>query len=195
MPLFDPDNTTSAEASALYALADLLSECTAAQALAEETGGTAEANATATRAKVILGPHAGPWDGEQFTPTELAARFIEFQLTSPLDGGRTVVKSDGSFDRADEQGEFLLLIRRHARDSEMADPSDLYLWFLDQIATLEQQLLTNAETRECPRLLAVTRTQGPAFPHRQEGSTQGEYIFTQHTIAWGDPIGGAGGGD
>lgn len=188
MPLFDPDNATSAEASALWYLAELLSECTAAQALAEETGGTAEENAEATRAKVIVGPHAGPWDGVEFTQVEMESRFIEFQLTSPLEGGKTLVKSDGSFDRADEGGDFILLIRRYARDSEMADMSDLYLWFLDRIAALEQELLTKAESRECPRLLSVTRTQGPSFSPRKSAPTQGEYIFTQHSIGWGDNV-------
>lgn len=188
MPLFDANTATSAEATALWHLADLLSECTAAQELAESTGGTAEENAEATRAKVVVGPHAGSWDGDRFTKIELESRFIEFQLTSPLEGGKTLVKSDGSFDRADEGGEFILLIRRYARDSEIEDMSDLYLWFLDQIATLEQQLLTNAETRECPRLLSVTRTQGPAYSSVKRTSAQGEYIFTQHSIGWGDSI-------
>lgn len=188
MPLFDPDTATSAEAVALWHLADLLSECAAAQALAEETAGTAEENAEATRAKIIVGPHAGAWDGERFDKIELESRFIEFQLTAPIDGGKVVAKSDGSFDRGDEGGDFVLLIRRFARDNEMDDMSDLYLWVLDKIAALEQELITKAETRECPRLLSVSRVQGPAFGGIKKTSAQGNYLFSQHTISWGDPI-------
>ena len=186
--MFDPDNAVSAEASALWHMADLLSECERAWALAEETGGTDQENTDATRLKIIVGPHIGPWNGESMTKTEMETRFIEFQITSPVDEGKTVVRSDGSFDRADEVGEFMLSIRRYARDVEMNDPSDLYLWFLDQVGALEQELMVKAELRECPRLQSITRIQGPAFPPKKKTSAQGEYIFTTHTITWGDPI-------
>jgi hypothetical protein len=189
VPLFDPDNVDSGEAGALWHLADLLAECDAAKALAEKTGGTDAANKTATREKIIVGPHAGSWSADGFTEEEMESRFIEFQLTAPLEGGKAAVKSDGSFDRADETGEFLLLIRRHARQSEMADQSDLYLWFLDKIAALEQELMTRAESRACPRLLSITRQQGPAFGERKKASAQGEFLFTAHSIGWGDPTG------
>lgn len=187
--MFDPNTAASAEASALWHLADLLAECAAAQTLAEETAGTSGENKTATRAKIIVGPHAGSWDGDQFTKDELAVRFIEFQLWAPMEGGRTVVKSDGSFDRADEGGQFMLTTRRFAREAELVDRSDLYLFFLDQVAALEAELIVKAERRECPRLLSVARQQGPAFGGRSQASAQGEYLFTTHSIGWGDPIG------
>jgi hypothetical protein len=186
--MFDPDNAVSAEASALWHLADLLAECSQAQSLAEKTAGTSAENKAATRAKIIVGPHEGSWDGDKFTKQEMEVRFIEFQLTSPIEGGRTLVKSDSSFDRADEAGDFILLIRRFARDVEMVDPSDLYLSFLDRVSALEQELLTKAELRECPRLLSITRQQGPAFGARKKTTAQGEYLHTYHTIGWGDPI-------
>lgn len=189
MPLFDPNAAASAEAAALYSLAELLADCANAQALAEASGPNA---ADETRKKIIVGPDAGPNDGTSFTRVELENQLIEFHITVPIEGGRTCVKSDGSFDRADEQGEFLMFIRRHAREAEMADPSDLYLFFLDRVSALEQELLTKAETRECPRLLAVTRTQGPAYGAMEETTAQGDYIFTQHTITWGDLVGDAG---
>lgn len=188
--MFDPNAVVSAEAGALWHLADLLSECERAWALAEETGGTDQENTDATRAKVIVGPHLGSWAADGFTSEEMEVRFIEFQLTSPIEGGRTVVRSDSSFDRADEGGDFMLLIRRHARQSEMVDQSDIYLWFLDQISALEQELMTKAELQECPRLQAITRTQGPAFGARKKLTAQGDYLFTQHSITWGDSIGG-----
>lgn len=186
--MFDPDNVVSAEAGALWHLADLLAECSSAQALAEKTGGTDAENKAETRLKVIVGPHAGPWNGESMTKTEMETRFIEFQVTPPTEEGKSAIRSDGSFDRADESGEFMLSIRRYARDVEMNDQSDLYLWFLDQIGRLEQELLVRAENRECPRLNSITRVQGPAFPTKKKKSSQGEYIFTTHMITWGDQI-------
>lgn len=187
--MFDPNAVVSAEAGALWHLAELLSECERAWDLTENTGGTDEENIAATREKIIVGPHLGSWGADGFTEVEMESRFIELQLTSPIEGGRTVVMSDSSFDRADEGGEFMLLIRRHARQSEMVDQSDLYLWFLDRISALEQELMTKAENRECPRLQGITRTQGPAFGARKKAATQGDYLFTQHTITWGDNIG------
>lgn len=188
MPLFDPDNAVSAEASALWHLADLIAECTYAQELAEETGGTDAENKAATLLKIIVGPHEGPWDTDRFDEDELAERFMSFQVWSPLEGGKTVVRSDGSFDRADEGGDFMLAIRRYARGEEMQDKQDLYLFFLDRVAALEQEMMTLAETRECPRLQSVARQQGPAFGARDKAKSQGEYLFATHSITWGDAI-------
>lgn len=188
--MFDPNAVASAEAGALWHLAELLSECERAWDLTENTGGTDEENTAATREKIIVGPHLGSWAADGFTVEEMETRFIELQLTSPIEGGRTVVRSDSSFDLADEGGDFLLLIRRHARKSEMVDQSNLYLWFLDKVSALEQELMTKAELRKCPRLQAITRTQGPAFGARKKQTAQGDYLFTQHTITWGDQIGG-----
>ncbi len=186
MPLFDPNAPASAEAGALWHLAELISQCEAAQRLAEETAGTDEENEDATRLKVIIGPHEGSWDGDQFTKDELAVRFIEFHLWAPEEGGRTVVASDSSFDRADEGGEFILQIRRHAREAESA--SDLYLWFLDNVSALEAEMMVKAESRECPRLQAVTRQQ-IGFAPKSQIPEQGDYVHATHTITWGDPIG------
>jgi hypothetical protein len=188
VPLFDPDNANSAEAAALYHLADLIAECEAAQRLTEATG-TAPEKKAATLAKIVIGPHEGPWDGDKFTREEMAVRFVEFQIWAPTEGGRTVVLSDSSFARADEGGDFMLAIRRYARQVELNDRSDLYLFFLDNVSALEAEMMVKAETRECPRLQAVTRQVGPAFGARGQAAAQGEYLHAAHSITWGDPIG------
>lgn len=187
MPLFDPNNTVSDEAEVLWNLADLLAECEAAQRLAEKTTGTAGERKIATRAKIIVGPHAGPWGGDAFTPDEMASRFIEFQLALPTESGRTLVKSGGSFDRPDVTSDVWMYVRRHARASELSDRSDLYLWFLDQMAALENELMVKSEQRECPVLQAIVRQQ-IGYGALKKKSAQGEFLHTLHTITWGDPI-------
>lgn len=198
MGLFDPNNIQSAEFGALWHLVDLLTECEAVQTLAEAEGGDESALKASARERFIIGPHAGPWDAEQFTVEELEARFIEFQVYVPTDGGRTVVASDGSFDRADEGGDIMLITRRLCRRSEVntfADDTglegrqDLYLWFGDLISAMEAEAMVRAESRECPRLHAFTRQQGPSFGLKEYESAQGEFLQTLHSITWGDPIG------
>lgn len=197
MPEFDPDDIQSAEFGALWHTIDLLTGCAAVQALAEATGGTAELLAESARQRFIVGPHAGPWDADQFTVAELEARFIEFQLYVPTEGGRTVVLSDSSFTRADEAGEIMLITRRLARLGELAanypatgldGRQNLYMWFGDQISAMEAEAMVKAETRECPRLLNFTRQQGPLFGMKEHESAQGEYLYTLHSIGWGDNI-------
>lgn len=190
MPLFDPNNPSSAEGRALWNLADLLAECEHAQRLAEETGGTDEENKTATRARIIVGPHAGAWDGDQFTIEEMGERFLEFQLYAPLQGPKAVLLSDASFDRGDETSDFHLITRRYVRPGELEEGrSDVYLWFLDEIGALEAELIAKSQLRDCPILQAVSREAGPAFGEKSEEEAQGVYIFARHAIKWGDSRG------
>jgi hypothetical protein len=197
VPLFDPDNIRSAEVGALWHLVDLLTECEAVRDLAEATGSTPEELKASARERFIIGPHAGPWDADDFTESELEVRFIEFQVYLPTEGGRTVVRSDGSFDRADEAGEIGLITRRLVRKSELASfneaagvdgRQDAYLFFADCVSAMEQEAMTKAELRECPRLQGFNRQQGPSFGEKRSESAQGVYLFTHHTISWGDPI-------
>lgn len=191
MPLFDPENIRSAEVGALWHLVDMLAECDAVQALAEAS------DAAGARERFVVGPHAGPWDADEFTEEELESRFIEFQVYLPTEAGRTVVKSASSFDRADEAGDIGLIVRRLVRKSELAafneaagvdGRQDAYLFFADCISAMEQEAMTKAELRECPRLQGFNRQQGPSFGEKRSESAQGVYLFTHHMISWGDPI-------
>ena len=197
MGLFDQDDIRSAEARALWDLIDLLTACESVQELAEATGGNAGELQSSARTRFIIGPHSGPWDSDQFTIAELEARFVEFQLYVPMEGGRGVVKSDGSFDRADETGEIHLITRRLCREAELkafntdaniTGRQDLYLGFTDCISAMEQEAMTLAESRNCPTLRSFVRVQGPSFGLKSYESTQGEYLFARHSITWGDSI-------
>jgi hypothetical protein len=198
VPLFDPNNFRSAEVAALWHFVDLLTECEAVQALAEATGADAAALKASARQRFIIGPHGGPWDADEFTIAELETRFIEFQVYLPVEGGRVVVRSDGSFDRADEGGDFNMIIRRLVRESELAavDAENvldgrqaIYLGFSDCISAMEQEAMIRAENRECPRLQAFTRQRGPSFGEKKSESAQGEYLYAYYAITWGDSIG------
>lgn len=186
MPLFDIDNPLCADATALYQTGQYLAECSAAWSLAEASG-TDEEKKAATLQRVIIGPHAGPWDDDEFTVDELAARFIEFQIYAPLEGGKTLISD--ALD-TDEGGEIYLTTRRYCRPAELVDRQDLYLFFVDRMAALEHQLLQWFENgRNQPRLYSVTRRQGPAFGEKKSETAQGEYLFMHHTIGWGDNLG------
>ncbi len=177
-----------AEAETLWNTADWLAECEAAHSLAEATGTDGEKKEL-TFAKVTIGPDPGSWNQEEYTREELETKLIEFQLWVPIDGGKTVVQD--AFE-TDETGTFLLSTRRIVRDAELDDKRDLYLFFLDRIAALEHELLQWFATgRNNPRLVSVTRQQGPAFGSLEDLESQGEYIFTLHSIEWGDPIASA----
>lgn len=197
MALFDPNNFRSAEVATLWHFVDLLTECEAVQELTEATGGDAAALKASARRRFIFGPHGGPWDADEFTIAELETRFIEFQVYLPIEGGRVVVRSDGSFDRADEGGDFGMTVRRLVRESEL-NASDvenaidgrqrIYLGFADCISAMEQEAMVRAENRECPRLQSFTRQQGPAFGVKECEAAQGVYLFAHYAPTWGDPI-------
>lgn len=198
MGLFDPDTVLSAEAGTLWHLADLLAECTAAQALAEATGSDSEKKAT-TRAKVRTCGALPPWDSQSYTIEQIQNQFIEFLLW-PLNENSATVRASG-FDRADNGGAFHLYVRRHIREGELIVPdsdsaeeqladqtSDVYLFFLDCVAALAVQLIEGAESRNCPRLQTAQRTDGPHFGSKKTESAQGRYVFAGIEITWGDPI-------
>jgi hypothetical protein len=90
-----------------------------------------------------------------------------------------------------------MITRRLARESELAATypatgldgrQNLYMWFGDYISAMEQEAMTLAESRECPRLLNFVRLQGPSFGQKEHESAQASYLFCLHSIGWGDPI-------
>jgi len=182
VPAFDPNHPRSPEGAALYHMADLLSECDNFQTLTETD------DSLAALEKVVIGYHNEPWDSDQYSVDELASLFCEAHLISSLEGERAVVRSDSS-PTPEEGGTWDMSIRRYVRDSEKTDRSGLYLWFLDVVAALETEIITNADVRECPRLISISRDQGPAFGVRDAETAQGDYLWVTHTIAWGDPVG------
>lgn len=197
--LFDPEDIKSCEIDALWRIVDLLTECENVQELAEAVGETPEELKASARRRFIVGPHAGPWDADQFKIAEIEANhFIEFQLYVPTEGGRTVVKSSGSFDRADEAGDIMMITRRIIRQSEMGEydaANNLdgrqiaWLFFTDRISAMEQEAMTLCEHRDgSPTLRAFIRQAGPEFGRVTEESEQGVFMQTVHAIKWGDPI-------
>lgn len=198
MALFDPENIRSAEFAALWHMVDLLTECDAVKVLAEAVGADDAAKKIDARKRFTVGPQPTFWDADDCTEEEAENRFIEFQLFLPEEGGRSVIRSDGSFDRADETGDFYMVVRRLCRKAELAafnteaqldGRQDVYAFFADAVSAMEQEAMTRAEFRECPRLQAFNRQIGPSFGAREWVSMQGECLMVRYAITWGDPIG------
>jgi hypothetical protein len=181
VPLYDSNNALGWEVPTLEAVADWLAESTAAQALAEATGSAAEKKA-ATLEKVVIGPQRGPWNGDNFTISELANQFVDFQLFAPTEGGKTTIVE--GFEVSCD-GQFILLTHRFCRESEMTDPQDVYKFFLDCISAMEEQLCDWMASREKPRIKGMVR-ENLSFSSKREATAQGDYIFAIHTIPWGD---------
>jgi hypothetical protein len=185
-PLFNIAEPMCDESVALYETKQWLAECSAAHSLVEATGTDSEKKAK-TLTKIIIGPHHGPWDGEQYSLQEIKNRHVEFQLYVPEQSGKIVIATGLEIDH---NGEIVWTTRRCVRDSEI-DREDVYLFCVDRISALEHQLLSWFEVgRNRPRLNSITRQQGPSFSVRTVETEQGVYIYTVHTIGWGDQIGG-----
>lgn len=183
MPLYDNDNPLGDEAPTLMDLADLLAEQPGAHSLVGATG-TDEQKKVETLAHILIGTHPGAWDNDQFGIAELEARGCEFQLMALPENGKVV--SVAGFD-VEAQGQFIIQARRQCKAGELADRSDLYLFMLDRCSAIENGLGAWFETRNCPRLINLSRLQGPVYGPRNVA--QGEYQHVTWSITWGDPIG------
>ena len=185
MLTFDPANARSAEAAALWNMAELLSECDNWKELCEQS------TPAGARAKIKTGVQYGPEDGDSFQLEELQNDFCIAHLIWPLIEGRAVEQDDGGPSPL-EGGDFTMTIRRHVRESEQPNlevEGGLDLAFFDVISAIETEIMTRAETRECPRLVGMQRDAGPAYSSMDEETAQGGYLWVKHTINWGDQIG------
>ena len=187
MPLFVSENPPLSEAGVLWNLADLLAECPAVHTLVEATGTDEEKKATA-REKIVVGPQDGPWDGAQFAKAELETRFAEIQVYAPTAGGS--IAASAGFDMAECGGSFDVLIQRIVRESEantddMQALGDVYLYFLDVIATLQKEVVERSEVRESPYLQYAIRTMGPTFGSWAAEEDQGPTLWAKLEIGWG----------
>lgn len=181
MPVYDPANPVSAEGNSLWSLADLMADCTAFRTLTETS------SSAAARLCIQVGPSEKPWDNDRYSEDELANIFCGALLMSPMESEKTVSIGDSAADPY-EGGLYEMQIRYYIRKSERENMDGVYLWFLDNIAALEKELLVDAELAICPRLRDVARIMGPALGARDEVSTQGEYYWTVHAISWGDEL-------
>jgi len=182
VPLYDNSAATGNEAKTLVALEDLIAECSAAHSLAEATGTDAEKKAKVLT-KTVIGPQDVAWDADDFTEDEMATKFVEFQLFVPMEDSKSVIVEGWNVSSV---GDFGMIIRRYVRQSEAGDKRDVYLFFLDKISTLENEIGAWLATRNCPRIKNLRRIQGPSFPSKPEESSQGEYIFAVYSLNWGD---------
>lgn len=179
MALYDSDNPISAEDAALWHTAALLSECSSFQTFAEKS------TTAAARTKINIGRDDLPWDNDSFSEAQLADLFCSASLIATP--GKLIMTGSGS-PSAEQGGEFQMVLRRYVRRSEAADYNDVYLYVLGTIAAIEVEMIEDAEVRECPRLRWISRDAGPAYNALDEESAQGEYIWSKHTIAWGDEV-------
>lgn len=184
MPLYDNSTATGNEAKTLVALEDLIAECAAAHELAEATGTDAEKKAKVLT-KITVGPQDTSWDADDFTEDQKAVQFVEFQLFTPMEDAKTVIVEGWDVSSV---GVFGLIVRRYVRKSEAENKRDVYLYFLDCISKLENQIGSWLATRNCPRIKDLRRVQGPSFPSIEHEQAQGCHIFAVYMMNWGDFI-------
>lgn len=184
MPVFDPNNPAGPAGAALYATATLLSGLDVFQDLCE-VGTQPEAFA-----KIAIGITATANDGDQFGLEELAAKGFEANIHPPVPSQTAVVINDGS-PMPMIGGAYRVLFRRHARESEIRDHSDrngLFLWFHDLVTKCYLDLLAAAEATTCPRLRGIQPACDGAFGEFGETSAQGEYLWADFLVLWGDEV-------
>lgn len=187
--LFDPLNTNSPDANALFLIADLLARAPDFRELAEITGADEAEKKANALAKIVVGIHSEPANASEYDATELATLFCEAQIFPPPDAAKVITKNDGS-NAPYLAGTHALFIRRIARDAEIAGHAkrnDVFLFFYDRICSLEDWLIRNADSELCPRIQTITPTTEAAFGMVSEVPAQGEYLWAHLLIAWGDP--------
>jgi hypothetical protein len=175
-------NDARGEVKSALDFAALLSEC---ERFAEISGTTVGA---AALAKIILGPHAKPWEGGGYKKDELEEIGCEAHVFPAPQNSKSSIVDDGSFSAPIENGNWHLVIRRVAFEDEIAvaDGNDLYMWFWNQLCQLEFEIMEKMESRESPKLLGIERNGGPAYGLLAEKPAQGEYLWAQHVISWGE---------
>lgn len=186
MPVFDPNNPEGPAGAALYATATLLSGLSVFQELCETAGDQAGAFA-----KIALGIQKPPINA-QFDLDELAAKGFEANLHWPIPSQTAIAISDSS-PAPMIGGAFRLLFRRHARESEIRNFEDrvgLLLWFHDCVTACYLAVQAAAEATTCPRLRRIIPVCEGSFGEFGETSAQGEYLWAECAILWGDEVEG-----
>lgn len=182
MPLFDLNNAESVEAKNLYFLADILSACESFQDLTETT------NSTDAREFVTIGPQPDPWDNEEYTIEQLENEFFYCTVAPSDDEGHQAVRPETLTECPNEGGTLEVYLRRQVRQSEIqgAGKGDVYLYFLDRISALAHEIFEQAFDDKNMRIQTVSRDFSPSFGDIASAVAQGEYIWTNLMVEWGD---------
>lgn len=181
--LFNIAEAYSAEAAALFELADRLSECPQFIELAEAV------DTAAARKLAVIGPVVEPLDGEQFTRSELEQKFFFCRLAPQDDEGHSTADGETGTECPLEGGQIEVYLRRQVREIEVDSVQgrqDVYLYFLDRVAAIAHQVKEKANANGCPRLGTVAREFGPSFCDFATEAGQGLYIWASFNVEWGD---------
>lgn len=184
MPAFDPDNPIGPAGSALYKTAELISGLANFQLLSA-TGSAAEALQL-----IEIGVAKEPQDRGEFTVAELQREFVaNIYPTTPSQGA---IVSNPASPTPLVSGSFDVLLRRPLTDGEAQDRAgrnSLYLWFFDIVTGIQRDIQAAADSLYCPRLRGIVPVVDAAFCELEEISAQGEYLYSQFQILWGDEVG------
>lgn len=183
MPLFDVNNAASAEAPALFHLADILSECEQFRELSEKT------TIADARDLITIGPAPDPIDGEEYTEDELNNDFFYCSVAPSDDEGHEAIQPETLTECPLEGGSVEAYIRRQVRKSEVGQAggkADVYLYFLDRVSAIVHQIFEQASDETRLRVLSVRREFSPSFGDIASAVAQGEYIWTNLVVEWGE---------
>lgn len=182
MPLFDLNSALSGELKAAYQLADRLSETTAVQNLAEESG------AAGALTKITVGIADDPFNGDVYSLGELENQHFFAQVYAEPEEGHVAGLAPEAVGNPREGGEFLVYLRRQVRESE--DRTDAYNFFWDRVSAIGTQLIVLADALATltnrNRFKQVGRMIGPEFGTRRGEGDQGCYLYAQLKVSWGD---------
>jgi hypothetical protein len=136
-------------------------------------------------AKVIIGPHEDPFDGEAYTKGELQDAFGFCQLVPSDEDSFAVFQSKGVGDPPNKSGGITMSLVRQVRDSEFnatGGRQDVYLFFLDRTDAIVESLLTTLQDEWWYE--RIRRVRGPAFNPRANWGSQGRYMWVEFLIEW-----------
>jgi hypothetical protein len=180
--LFVESEALSCEVPAAIQLAARLSETPAIQQLTETD------NAADAHDKIVVGIDQDPFDGEVYSPDDLAARhFIAHVYAEPEDG-HAVVISPEAMGVPREGGVLRAYLCRQIRDSE--DPQDAYTFFWDRVSSIGAQVIEASEinllTPRNFRFVQADRPIGPTQTMRKAEAGQGKQLEAILRFSWGD---------
>ena len=184
MALYNNASPKSHEAPRLHDVAELLSNTAQMIELSESE------NAAAALLKIRIGPIRDPLDGEEYTIDELKNQPFICQVAASDEEGSESLRSETVGGSPKTGGTAEIYMRRHARAAELSDTDgrqDVYLYFLDRVSAIAEQVYEQSSLLVEPvRVIRMTRLRGPLFASYAAEAGQGEYIWCAYECEWGD---------
>lgn len=182
MPLFDSTDIKSKEISSLHSLADVISRCTEFI----ELSGTA--NAPEAYEKIFIGEIEDPFDSEEYTIDQLSEMFFVCQIASANEEGMEAVRPVTETECPAVGGSAEIYLRRCVRESEIGDSGrrNAFLFFNDRVSAIQVELISLTMAENCVRVARVPRMIGPHWATTPEAAGQGEYLWAELRVEWGE---------